>query len=209
MIFENTWRVVWLLMAGVLLLPGSALAGSAWSTVEIEQWQSAVSPGGGDMLQRATAITSTQLGDQAEASSQSIGHQWVWFAGEAQQSQVVTAGSGLSWEDDTWPAQAVAETAGGVSQFQSAWSSEPVKSLQVGKLDQHSRVNESEAEAQAVAEHRTAGIVGDFENGQTLVGSTHAEGFVDPPVPNCTLCGSFGGSLLQRVVVVVENLFQF
>jgi len=196
-----------------LFAPLAAYASSSWSAVTVNQSQSAWSPNHQvDLQQSAVINASTHLGNQASATSQSSGNQSLWVTDTASQGQVLTANAGITWQDNSWPAQATAKTAGSVAQWQTGWSNLPMMFKQDAGVWQTSTVGSTVSNADGTIWQTNLGAVGDANQDQSIAGATQAQGLVDPPIPTCTWCSGglfFGGRLVQTVQVLVQNVLTF
>ena len=195
-----------------MFVPMVALAGTAWSSVDVDQNQHAWGNSSVDLTQTATIATEVNLDGQAVASSKSSGSQAAWFHGKGHQSQWLGAGSGITWEDWTWPSATTAWTTGGVKQHQNAWSDQPIKLHETAGTWQKSRVGTTSSVADGSIEQNNVGVVGDAAQDQQITGKTSADGFVDLPAPSCFSCDTwsfFGGKLIQTVRVFVQNVLEF
>lgn len=211
---QNLSRIVSTLASVGLLLPATAFGASSWSAVSVNQWQEGIAPGQmSDLSQSADISTETWLGSQASARSSAHGDQTLWFVGKGKQSQELSVGARLNWADQAWPAAASAHTSAAVDQEQWAWSDHPITAHQQASFSQRDIVDGQQANADATAsQHNTGSTHGDVRNNQEIAGQAHADGFVHPTWAHCGACSSaasFGGSVMQRVTVVVDNLFRF
>lgn len=206
-----------------LLLPSSAFAGSSWSIVDVEQWQtgahaSSIVQG----TQEFYIETKTALFGGAEAYSDSWGSQFgkVKDSGGAslEQLQKGNASSALVWGtdapaddcDNSDPCQAdmvnaTAETSGYVQQIQKAKSDRLTKLSQEGSISQHSIVDGNRSEAEGWAKQD---LLVDAKQKQAITGETHSEGLVINPLHKVWDVKP-GSKLFQTVRVAVDNWLEF
>lgn len=206
-----------------LVTPGFALAGSAWSTVEVEQWQtgshgSSLVQGG----QEFYSETKTSLFGGAEAYSDSWGSQSGKVrdgnGSSLEQLQKGSATSGLTWGSDAYSndceyddpchadmVNAEADTSGYVYQYQTAESDWLSKLKQEGSITQHSTVDGNKSKADGWAKQD---LLVDAGQEQTIAGETHAEGSIFNPLHKVWNVEK-GNKLIQTVRVAVDNWLVF
>lgn len=195
--------------AATFLVPLSAYAGSAWSTVTVEQNQH-VNGANADLIQSADVESSVWFGNQASAKSKASGDQALWINGKGGQKQKLATEAKLTWDDNEWPADAKASTKTAVGQWQHGWG--PAKAKQQASIWEQSKIGNTKSQNDATIKQKTTTNGGDFSQDQGLKGKTKVTGLIDPPWWDQCGCGGnnrFGGKLITDVSVFVRSIFEF
>jgi len=210
--------VVTSIVAAATMMPVSAFAASSWSAVTVSQSQSANAPYYADATQHADITTSTTVDGQAAASSHVVGDQSVWFTGHLNQSQDLTSASSVEWEKDKWPSSASANAVGKVEQSQEASGKHVGKENETAGVWLDTKVGNDTSHVVAGIGQNIVGS-GNYghqkaEQEQSLEAAAHSEGYINPShlwscSSSCSGWQSWGGQIMQKVTVVVENILNF
>ena len=187
-------------------------AAAAGANANLGVWQSQSVAGNtlpATLGQSADTFTGVWLGTSAEAISQQTAAQLAeGTPSMAAQSQAVTSGAALTWEDNQWPAWTTAASIGSTDQSNSMWSYTATDLQQTATNDQTTIVDAQSSVATGEASQRQQGAFGDLHQQQRTQGDTAAAGYSVPPFPS-QFTFDFAGVVRQFIGLTVENIVSF
>jgi len=201
-----------LVMAAVVVVtPVSAYAASAWSTLSVNQHQDVVSSVPVQSNQSAQTSSWVKVGD-ATAIAQTSGTQQM-YAKIGSQDQTLNSGAGLQWSCSTGNCtNATADTLANVHQTQTGMSHVPMNLQQTAGTTEAIWLSGTQVTGnQGSASQSSQGAVYDPTQTQSIVGSTHADGNINPAATSGMTgwLNQVGGQVEQVFTVTFHNIFTF